>query len=62
MSINVAEVTYREVLSTWQMKENSESDTVNLAKKEEREELEVPVTQEIQDLKSQPVVTSGART
>lgn len=57
----MAEVTYREVLSTWQMKENSESDTVNLAKKEEREELEVPVTQEIKDLKSQPVVTSGAR-
>lgn len=61
MLIKVAEVTYREVLSTWQIKENSESDIVNLAKKEEREELEVPVTQEIKDLKSQPVVTSGAR-
>lgn len=59
--IKVAEVTYYEVLSTWQMKENSDSDIVNLAKKEEREELEVPVTQEIKDLKGQPVVTSGAR-
>lgn len=33
--------------------------TVSLEKKEQTEELEVPGTHEIRDLKNQPVVTGG---